>query len=50
MLGHIAQQSQQRKDELAMALARVQKALAAALFDEAPETQYGKHNTCQAEN
>lgn len=41
LLGQISQQSQQRHDELAPALARVQNTLAAALFDTPPETQYG---------
>lgn len=43
LLGQISQQSQQRHDELAPALARVQNTLAAALFDTPPETQYGRH-------
>ncbi len=41
LLGQMAWRSQERNDELAAALARAPQSLAAALFDEAPETQYG---------
>ena len=41
LLGQVAVSSQQHQDELAGALGRIQKTLAASLFDEAPQTQYG---------
>lgn len=41
LLGQVAQRSQEHNDELAAALARVHKSLAAALLDAASETQYG---------
>lgn len=41
LLGQVAQLSQRHGDQLAAALARAQQTLAAALFDEAPQTQYG---------
>jgi hypothetical protein len=41
LLGQVALRSQQHQDELAGALGRIQKTLAASLFDEAPQTQYG---------
>lgn len=42
LLGLVARRSEERGDELASALARVQRSLAAALFDAAPPTQYGE--------
>ena len=42
LLGQVALLSRQHRDELAEALARVQKTLAASLFDAAPQTQYGE--------
>lgn len=42
LLGLVAQRSQEHNDELAAALARVQKSLASALLDDASETQFGE--------